>query len=68
MTSLIPRLAFAEALLCGYSVKDIALRFLLSVETVRSHVKSVLSKTGTKRQAEFLSKFAGFADPDITKF
>ena len=50
----------AEALLRGLSVQKIAGQFSVSVATIRTHVKHVLSKTGTTRQTEFVSKFAGF--------
>lgn len=50
----------AEALVRGLAVQDMAAQFSLSVATIRTHVKNLLSKTGTVRQAEFVSKFARF--------
>ncbi len=42
-------------LILGRSVEAIALEAGVSVETVRSQVRSVLSKTGTNRQGELIS-------------
>lgn len=46
----------AEGLLQGLSPKDIAASGGVSVETVRTHVKSLLAKTGSSRQAEFIAR------------
>lgn len=50
-----------EALVEGRSIRDIARLNGVSPETVRSHVKHVLSKTGTSRQAELVSRFSSFS-------
>lgn len=44
--------AVASLLAIGQSVEDIAARRNIGVETVRSHIKKILAKTGTRRQAE----------------
>lgn len=49
----------ARAIAEGEAVADIAARASLSVETVRSHLKSTLSKTGLNRQAELAALLAG---------
>lgn len=50
----------AERLIAGDSVKQISQAFGISAETVRSHTKSVLAKTGVSRQMEFLARFSSF--------
>lgn len=45
----------AEQLVKGLSIKDISIETFLSEHTVRSHVKSILRKTNTSRQAELVS-------------
>ncbi|SER59124.1 LuxR C-terminal-related transcriptional regulator [Rhizobium sp. NFR03] len=50
----------AACLVCGLTVQAIAAQHRLSVETVRSHVKSLLLKSGTSRQADFLAIVSGF--------
>jgi len=49
----------AAALAEGLTLDQIAARFSVSVETVRSQVKAVLAKTGTHRQAELAALLAG---------
>lgn len=44
-----------EYLVKGYSVKDISSETCSSEHTIRTHVKSVLRKTNTSRQAELVS-------------
>jgi DNA-binding CsgD family transcriptional regulator len=39
----------------GRSVEEIAAQASISVETVRTHIKRTLSKTGTERQGELIS-------------
>lgn len=52
----------ANALFQGKSVRDISVDRDISVETVRSHIKSILQKTETNRQAELVAKLARFVD------
>ena len=49
----------AAALLDGDSVEAAARRLHLSVHTVRNHLKSVFSKTGTARQSELVRAMLG---------
>lgn len=44
----------------GHSTREIARARDVSLETVRSHIKSVLQKTETNRQAELVAKLARF--------
>ena len=44
-----------EQLVKGLSIKEISIETFLSEHTVRSHVKSILRKTNTSRQAELVS-------------
>jgi DNA-binding NarL/FixJ family response regulator len=44
--------AIASDLGCGRSLDDIAHRRGVGLVTVRSHLKQILAKTGTNRQAE----------------
>jgi DNA-binding CsgD family transcriptional regulator len=50
----------AEALISGMTVQAIARQRGITVETVRSHVKKVLGKTGVGRQADLIIRFSGF--------
>lgn len=50
----------AERLLAGDSVAQISEAFGISAETVRSHTKNVLAKTGVSRQMEFRARFTSF--------
>ncbi|MGH9665711.1 MAG: helix-turn-helix transcriptional regulator, partial [Bryobacteraceae bacterium] len=45
----------AGKLALGQSVEEIAAEAKISVETVRTHLKRILSKTGTERQGELIS-------------
>lgn len=45
----------ADLLVHGLSVSEISVSRSCSIETVRSQLKSIMRKTGTKRQSEFLS-------------
>jgi DNA-binding CsgD family transcriptional regulator len=45
---------FANALIAGQSVREYAEREELSEETVRTHLKRVLAKTGARRQQELV--------------
>ena len=49
----------------GRSVKDIAEARKVSLETVRSHIKSLLQKTETGRQAQLVIKISRFAKHPI---
>lgn len=46
----------------GKTARDIAAARDVSIETVRSHIKSILQKTETNRQAELVAKLARFTD------
>lgn len=50
----------AEALISGLTVQAIAQRQGLSIETIRTHVKKVLLKTGSSRQADLIARFSSF--------
>ncbi|MBB5042372.1 helix-turn-helix transcriptional regulator [Shinella fusca] len=50
----------AEGLLQGLSPKDIAAIGGVGIETVRTHVKSLLAKTGSSRQTEFIARLSSF--------
>ena len=45
----------AGKLALGRSAEEIAAEFRISVETVRTHIKRILSKTSTQRQGELIS-------------
>lgn len=47
-------LIITEYLIQGLNIKDISEEVSISQHTVRSHIKSVLSKTGTSRQTELV--------------
>ena len=49
----------ARALTEGHSVESAAAELSVSRETVRSHLKNVMAKTGTSRQAELVGLLAG---------
>jgi DNA-binding CsgD family transcriptional regulator len=53
----------AEALSCGWSSQDIALRRGVSLETVHTQVKAVLAKTGCGRRAELPGLLRPFLIP-----
>jgi len=48
----------AEGLLNGLSAKELAASGGVSIETVRSQMKSLLSKTSATRQAEFIARLS----------
>jgi DNA-binding CsgD family transcriptional regulator len=50
----------AEALVSGESVQRFAETQGVGIETVRTHMKRVLAKTGVKRQADFIVRFSTF--------
>jgi DNA-binding CsgD family transcriptional regulator len=45
----------AGKLALGWSIEEIATESGISIETVRTHIKRVLSKTATSRQGELIS-------------
>lgn len=47
-----------ESLCLGDSVQSISDKYQVSVETTRTHVKRILSKTGMNRQSELISRFS----------
>ncbi len=47
-----------ESLCLGESVQSISEKHQVNVETTRTHVKRVLSKTGMNRQSELISRFS----------
>jgi DNA-binding CsgD family transcriptional regulator len=49
-------------ILFGHNNEAIAEKHFISVETVRSHIKHILKKTGTKSRLDFIGKF--FTSPD----
>lgn len=53
----------ARALLAGKSISDVATEFGVGTETIRSHLKSILRKTGTHRQSELVALLLGIAAP-----
>lgn len=50
----------AEGLLQGLSPKDIASTGGIGIETVRTHIKNLLAKTGSNRQGEFIARLSSF--------
>jgi DNA-binding CsgD family transcriptional regulator len=53
--------AVAAALCCGAPVSKIAAELGVGLSTVRTHLKSALLKTGTRRQAELVALLFGAA-------
>ena len=51
--------AVAVALAQGRAAEDLAGRFGVSLNTVRTHIKNVLAKTGTSRQAQLVALILG---------
>jgi DNA-binding CsgD family transcriptional regulator len=49
-------------ILFGYTNEEIAARHFVSLATVKSHIKHILKKTGTKNRIDFISKF--FTSPE----
>jgi DNA-binding CsgD family transcriptional regulator len=47
----------AAGLIDGRSIRDLARQNGVGVETVRTQVKSILAKTGARRQGEFVARF-----------
>ena len=49
-------------ILFGCTYKEMAEKHFISMETIRSHIKHILKKTGTKTRMELIGKF--FTSPD----
>ena len=47
-----------EGLIKGLAYKEIATQFYISVNTVKTHTKSIYSKLGIKNRIELLTLFA----------
>lgn len=61
---LTPAEARVARLLCdGEPAQQIAVKLSISLETVRSHVKRTLAKTGTHRQTDLIRLLAGVTPP-----
>ena len=56
----------ARSLAAGKTVEDIASDRGVSPNTVRTHVRGVLEKTGCRRQAEVVALLAGIVQPGMT--
>ena len=54
----VPGERVARLLANGDNAANVAASLSLSIETVRSHVKAVLAKSGLSRQAEFVAAVA----------
>ena len=50
-------------ILFGYTNKEIAARHFISLATVKSHIKHILKKTGTKNRIDFITRF--FTSPEL---
>lgn len=46
-----------QSLAEGLSLKEFAANRLMSYETVRSHIRRILDKTGARRQSELVGLF-----------
>ena len=57
----------ARCLAAGGNVAAVARQLCLSPETVRSHIKSILSKSGTARQTDFVAAIASIHSPDLER-
>ena len=55
----------ARSLASGKTVEAIATEGGVSLNTVRTHVRHVLAKTGCERQAEVVALLTGIAQPRI---
>lgn len=51
--------AIASALAVGQSLNDIAARYRITLNTIRTHIKNVFTKTGTNRQPELVALLRG---------
>ena len=52
----------AEALTHGLSVKQVSEKYRISNETVRTHLKSIFSKTGVNRQSQLVAVLSGVSN------
>ena len=57
----------SQALLNGNSLSEAANTFCVSEETVRTQLKSILQKTGTKRQSELIRLLMCVATPSVQR-
>lgn len=57
----------AEGLLQGLSPKEIASIGGVGIETVRTHIKNLLAKTGSSRQAEFIARLSSFSRSSVVE-
>jgi len=57
----------ANALLAGERVEEIAARLAVRADTVRGHIKRMLAKTGTRKQADLVGRLAS-AVPTLRVF
>jgi DNA-binding CsgD family transcriptional regulator len=58
---LTPREASLALYICqGFSIKEIASEFCITEDTARSHIKSVMAKTGARRQSELTALLLQF--------
>jgi len=57
----------ARGLASGTTVKDIATNGGISQNTIRTHVRGVLEKTGCNRQAEIVALLTGIASPRLAR-
>jgi DNA-binding CsgD family transcriptional regulator len=53
----------AAALCRGACLSDVAIELAIGLSTVRSHLKSVMLKTNTRRQAELVALLFSAFDP-----
>jgi DNA-binding CsgD family transcriptional regulator len=53
----------AEMLVSGLTVQEAALQLFISAHTAKTHLKRILSKTGTRRQSELVSLLLSIGAP-----
>jgi DNA-binding CsgD family transcriptional regulator len=49
----------AALLAVGHEIRDVATRLRISVNTARTHLKTIFSKTGIRSQAELIRRVSG---------
>lgn len=57
----------AKGISQGFTINELAARYAVSKETVRSQLKGVLTKTGTHRQADLVAQIGGIVKLEIGK-